>query len=108
MAVLNTLAPIQTVNRVKSNTPRSPTRGCQIGMVTGEASRIIIMVGVNGGISARVVASGPMGSEMTGAIRNMGMMTGRSAGKVSACASLLSLQVFSGFLSKLYKLYKMI
>ena len=62
MAVLNTRAPIHTVNIVKRITPTNPTIGCHIGMVTDEASLISITDGVNGGINARVVASGPVGS----------------------------------------------
>ena len=62
MAVLNILAPIHTVKRVKRITPINPTMGCQSGMVTVVANLIIIMVGVKGGISDRVVARGPPGS----------------------------------------------
>ncbi len=62
MAVLKTRAPIQTEKMVKRITPIKPTIGCQMGTVTGVASRIIIMVGVNGGIRDMVVARGPLGS----------------------------------------------
>lgn len=62
MAVRKIRAPTQTVNKVKRITPSSPTIGCQTGMVTGVARRIIMMEGVNGGISDSVVASGPPGS----------------------------------------------
>ena len=62
MAVLKTRAPIQTVKMVKRITPIKPIMGCHIGTVTGVASRIIIMVGVKGGINDMVVAKGPLGS----------------------------------------------
>ena len=64
-----------------------------MGMVTEEAIRITITVGVKGGIRAMVVASGPVGSAIIGAIRNMGIMAGIMPGNVRDWASLLSLHV---------------
>ena len=87
MAVRNTRAPIQTVNTVQRITPNKPKNGSHMGMVTDEAMRITMMVGVKGGIRDMVVASGPVGSAIIGAIRNMGMMAGRMPGKVRDCAS---------------------
>ena len=51
-------------------------------MVTEEANLVTINIGVNGGSSDIVVASGPVGSAMIGAITNMGRMAGRIPGKV--------------------------
>jgi hypothetical protein len=93
MAVLNIRAPIQMVNKVNRITPTNPAIGCQMGMVTGVASLITIIVGVNGGIRERVVARLPEGSWITGTMIKRGRITGIIAGNCRDCASLLSLHV---------------
>lgn len=80
IAVLKILAPTQTVNKVNRITPTRPASGCQSGTVTSVPIRIIIMDGVKGGISDRVVARVPEGSWITGIIRNRGRITGNMAG----------------------------
>ena len=80
MAVLNTLAPIHTVNRVNNTTSTSPTMGCQIGMLTGVDILTIIIVGVNGGMNDNVVARLPIGFCITGTITKRGIMMGNIAG----------------------------
>ena len=80
MNVLKILPPSQTKNTVNSITPINPTMGCQRGIVTGDARRSIISVGVNSGKSESPVENPLRGSCMTGISRNIGIMMGSMAG----------------------------
>lgn len=80
MKVLNILPPSQTKRTVNRITPARPANGCQSGIVTGDARRSIISMGVNRGKSDKPVEKLLSGSCITGIIRNMGRIMGNMAG----------------------------
>ena len=69
IADLKILAPAHTLNAVNINTPKSPAKGCQTGMITDVACLNTISIGVQIGNNDKPVAKLLKGLSMIGIIK---------------------------------------